>query len=176
MPNYRRVFAAGYSYFITVVTYKRQPLLIENIDLLRQVFAESKQFYRYTIVAIVVLPDHFHMIIEPEDPLAYPKIVSYIKRKFSYLLNQKTPSNSANSLSREKKRESNIWQRRFYEHTIRDEKDFARHFDYIHYNPIKHRHTKEVKEWQYSSFHKFVRLGWYDALWCNFPDTLDLGE
>ena len=176
MPNYQRVYAEGHSYFITIVTHERQDLLIKNIDILRDVFAQSKQFYTYTIHAIVILPDHIHMIIEPEIATEYPNIISYIKRKFSYLLNQKEKSSVSISPSKVKKRESNIWQRRYYEHTIRNEKDFNLHLDYIHYNPVKHKYTNTASSWEYGSFQKYVKLGWYDEKWCDFEDDVSLGE
>ena len=176
MPNYQRVYAEGHSYFITIVTYKRQHLLIQNIKLLRQVFSDSKQLHTYTIHAIVILPDHIHMIIEPQHATEYPKIISYIKRKFSYLLNQIQKSHLTISQSKVKKRESNIWQRRYYEHTVRDERDFNLHLDYIHYNPIKHQYTKTANTWKHSSFHKYVKLGWYDKKWCDFTHDISLGE
>ena len=82
--DYRRVFEDGYDLFITMVTYRRTPLLIENIDLLRRAFYLSKQKYTYTIKTIIVLPDHLHMIIRPEDVGAYPYIISHIKRSFLF--------------------------------------------------------------------------------------------
>ena len=178
MPNYKRIFVQGHSYFITIVTHDRQHILIKNIELLRYVFAESKKFYHYDIVAIVILPDHLHMIIDPKDANEYPKIISYLKRKFTYLVNKnhENRNDSFLSESKKKKRESNIWQRRYYEHTIRDEKDFALHLDYIHYNPVKHHYVQSTKEWKYSSFDKYLKLGWYDENWCDFSAELNFGE
>ena len=80
MANYKRIFLDGYSYFITVVTHQRNPILIDNLELLRSAFKNSKSKYEYRIEAIVILPDHFHMIISPQNALEYPKIVSAIKR------------------------------------------------------------------------------------------------
>ena len=178
MPNYKRIFIQGHSYFITIVTHDRQHILIKNIELLRYVFAESKKFYHYDIVAIVILPDHLHMIIEPKDANEYPKIISYLKRKFTYLVNKNNEKKNDTFLSesKKKKRESNIWQRRYYEHTIRDEKDFNLHLDYIHYNPVKHHYVQNTKEWEYSSFDKYFKLGWYHENWCDFSDDLSFGE
>ena len=109
MPNYQRIYAEGHSYFITIVTHKRQHLLIQNIDLLRQVFTDSKQLYTYTIHAIVILPDHIHMIIEPQNATEYPKIISCIKRKFSYVLNQIQKSHLTVSQSKIKKRDYRLF-------------------------------------------------------------------
>ena len=178
MPNYKRIFVQGHSYFITIVTHDRQHILIKNIKLLRYVFSESKKLYHYDIVAIVILPDHLHMIIEPEDANEYPKIISYLKRKFTYLVNKNDENKNDTfiSKSKKKKRESNIWQRRYYEHTIRDERDFNLHLDYIHYNPVKHHYVQNTKEWEYSSFDKYFKLGWYHENWCDFSDDLSFGE
>jgi len=118
------------------------------------------------------------MLIEPKDANEYPKIISYLKRKFTYLVNKNNENKNDTFLSesKKKKRESNIWQRRYYEHTIRDEKDFNLHLDYIHYNPVKHHYVQSAKEWKYSSFDKYLKLGWYDKDWCDFSDELSFGE
>ena len=170
MPNYKRLFKENHYYFITINTYKRQPILIENIQLLRYAFAQSKQFYEYKLFAISVLPDHLHMLIRPKYPTDYPKIISYVKRKFTYMLNQSNSSiTTINSQSRIKNRESNIWQRRYYEHTIRNEIDLNFHLDYIHFNPVKHGYVQNQEEWEFSSFSKFVKLGWYEEDSLNPP-------
>ena len=178
MPNYKRVYAQGHSYFITIVTHHRQHILIRHIKLLRYVFSESKKLYDYDIVAIVILPDHFHMIIEPSDAVEYPKIISYIKRKFTYLLNKGSGYKNRTRLSQSKidKRESSVWQRRYYEHTIRNEKDFNLHLDYIHYNPVKHKYADSASSWEYSSFHKYIKRGWYHKDWCDFSNEYNFGE
>ena len=152
--KYRRIFADGYSYFLTVVTHKRKPILVDNIDLLRYVFKLSKQKYDYKIDAIVVLPDHIHMIITPKIATDYPKIISSIKRSFVYGLDEKSKKEAKIEISSAKYKRSHagIWQERFYEHTIRDEKDWLEKMNYIKYNPIKHKYVEDPKDWQYSSF------------------------
>ena len=178
MPDYRRVYAQGHCYFITIVTYRRQKLLVENIQTLRQAFADSKKRYKYKLHAVVVLPDHLHMIIEPDSAGEYLKIISYIKRKFTYLMHQnpKFSNDIPLTQSRAQKRESTIWQRRYYEHTIRDQRDFQMHLDYIHYNPVKHGWIQRAAEWEYGSFRKYVAMGWYDKEWCDFSNETTLGE
>jgi len=156
MSNYIRIFTEGHSYFITVVTYKRRPILIENIELLRKSFRLSKACYNYTIDAIVILPDHMHMIITPEDPQAYSKIISHIKRSFTYGL-QKSFKNQCKlemNNAQYQRKLSGIWQKRFYEHTIRHEKDMQLHLEYIFKNPVKHGVVANAEEWVYSSFWK----------------------
>ena len=175
MAKYKRVFENGYSYFLTVVTHKRVPILIKNIDLLRDSFRRSKLKYNYQIEAVVILPDHFHTIITPINAKDYPKIISHIKRSFLYGLD-KDIKNSAKvglSATQFKNQHSGIWQGRYYEHTIRDERDFKIRFDYIHFNPIKHKLVSMVKDWEYSSFHKFVKMGWYDSEWGDFDESIE---
>jgi len=172
MPNYKRYYSNEYTnIFITMVTNKRQPLLIDNIQLLRFAFQETLKKYKFKIIAICVLPDHIHMIIEEPELKNYSNIISSIKKVFSHNIN-KIYKNNELSESRIKRKETGIWQRRFYEHTIRDEKDFCRHLDYIHYNPYKHYKIAPAK-WEYSSFKKYVKMGIYPDNWCDF-DNIDI--
>ena len=156
MANYRRVFEENYSYFITVVTEKRRPILIENIDLLRKSFSLSLKRYNYTIEAICILPDHLHMIITPKEAEQYSKIIAHIKRSFVYGLErsfkEKCKLNVSNA--QYKRGLSGVWQKRFYEHTIRNEKDMALHLEYILNNPVKHGYIDNKENWEYSSFYK----------------------
>jgi len=154
MSNYKRIFMDGYSYFITVVTHGRNPILIKNIALLRESFHVSKQKYDYTIDAIVILPDHFHMIIIPKCADDYSQIVRTIKQHFSKHCPEKDYAHLYQSWSREKKGYSLIWQKRFYEHTIRNEKDLIEKMQYIQNNPVKHGYIDEVNRWEYSSFYR----------------------
>jgi len=156
MANYIRVFEENYSYFLTVITYKRRPILIKNIDLLRKSFHLSLNRYKYTIDAIVILPDHFHMIITPKIPNEYPKIISHIKRSFVFGLSDEFRNECKIELSNAqfKRQLSGVWQKRFYEHTIRNEKDLYLHLDYILHNPVKHGLVENAEFWEYSSFYK----------------------
>ena len=174
MPNYKRVFINGYSYFLTVVTYQRNPILIKNIDLLRKSFQYSKTKYRYKIEAIVVLPEHFHLIITPNIAQDYPNIIKSIKYYFSKYCNPKYYSHIPQSTSRIKENYKPIWQKRYYEHTIKDEKDLKTRLDYIHFNPIKHNLVTKVKDWKYSSFSKYVDNGFYNIDWGDFDIKIDL--
>ena len=152
MANYKRIFLDGYSYYLTVVTYRRNPILIENIELLRESFLYSKQKYQFTIEAIIVLPDHFHMIITPNYAKDYPNIIKAIKFYFSKHCNEKYYKHIQQSLSRDKRGLKPIWQKRYYEHTIRDEKDMKEKIEYIYNNPIKHGYVSNIKDWIYSSY------------------------
>ena len=159
MSNYKRIFMDGYSYFITVVTHERNPILIKNIALLRESFSVSKQKYHYTIDAIVVLPDHFHMIITPKYAEEYPHIVRTIKQHFSKYCPKDDYAHLYQSKSRERKGYSLIWQKRFYEHTIRNEKDLIEKIRYMQKNPVKHGYVDEIDKWKYSSFYRNKKVG-----------------
>ena len=152
--NYRRIYAEGYSYFLTMVTHRRKPLLVDNIKLLRYAFRLSKQKYTYRIDAIVVLPDHLHMIITPKVSTEYSQIISAIKRSFVYGLDKQIKEEAKTEITYAKYRRNHagIWQERFYEHTIRDEKDWLDKMEYIHYNPLKHGLVENTKDWKYTSF------------------------
>ena len=124
MPNYKRVFLDGFSYFLTVVTHQRNPILIDNIELLRESFRVSRSKYNYQIDAIAIMPDHFHMIVTPEISTEYPDIIKTIKQHFSEYCDEKYFQHLYQSNSRNAKGYKPVWQKRFYEHTIRDEKDY----------------------------------------------------
>ncbi len=159
--EFRRARIPGATYFFTVVTAERRPLLIDNISHLRNAFRSVKHRYPFHIEAIVVLPDHPHAIWRlPEGDAAYPLRWSLIKHHFSIGL----PA-GRRTASRRSKREKGIWQRRYWEHCIRDENDLRRHLDYIHYNPVKHGLVNRVADWPYSSFDKWVAKGMYPEDW-----------
>jgi putative transposase len=153
MSSYKRLFLQGHSYYLTIVTHERNPILIQNIDLLRQSFRHSKSKYDYSIEAIVVMPDHFHLILTPKNVSDYPQIIRTIKQYFSKHCDAKYYEHIEQSKSREKEGYSPIWQKKYYEHTIRDEKDFYEKLNYIYNNPIKHGYVEEVGDWKYSSYH-----------------------
>ena len=154
MANYKRIFMDGYRYYITMVTHQRKPILIDNIDLLRDSFRRTRERYRYRIDAIIVLPDHLHMIITPQKASDYPKIISHIKRSFVYGMNASDRNKARQTLSASSYRRklAGVWQKRFYEHTIRDEKDMLEKMIYIQNNALNHGLAEEWNEWKYSSF------------------------
>lgn len=166
MSNYKRFYNSNYQYvFFTIVTYNRVPILVKNIELLRNAFKYALSKYEFEIFACNVLHDHIHLILKLENSKDYSEIIRLIKYYFSLKLKV------VNTVSESKirKREKGIWQRRFWEHTIRNNQDLNTHLDYIHYNSYKH-YQISPKEWEYSSFKKFVRLNFYDIDWCNFDD------
>jgi len=173
MPTYRRNFLAGGFYFFTVnLANRRLRLLTENVDLLRAAFRYTRQRHPFAIEAIVVLPDHLHTIWRmPEGDADFAVRWALIKASFSRTLRKGEPV----SASRRRRRERGIWQRRYWEHTIRDEDDLGRHLDYIHFNPVKHGHVACVATWPYSSFHRMVRLGFYPESGSGDPKVQESG-
>ena len=165
MPNYRRA-REGRTYFFTVVTHNRRPFLCseENRTILRQIIEEVRLLKPFEIDAWVLLPDHLHCIWTlPEGDADYSKRWGLFKARFTKKAGQAMPA--IKSPSRLKHREGFVWQRRFWEHQIRDEKDFEAHCNYIHYNPVKHRYVSAPRDWAYSTFHRFVKQGAYSEDW-----------
>jgi len=170
MTQYRRHRVPGASYFFTVnLTDRRSRLLVEHIDQLRSAFRYVRERHPFTVEAIVILPDHLHTIWTlPEGDTDFSLRWSLIKSGFSRHL----PKHEAVTESRKVRGERGIWQRRFWEHTLRDDRDFERHCDYIHHNPVKHGHAINTSDWPYSSFQRFTKLGVYPKDW----GSVALGE
>lgn len=155
--QYRRVYVPGARYFFTVVTGNRVPLLIEHIDRLRTSFRLCLSRHPFDIEAIVVMPDHLHTLWRlPDGDADFSTRWMVIKRHFS----SGFPHQPVGP-SKARKREKGIWQRRFWEHLIRDDNDWRRHVDYIHYNPVKHGVVDKPEDWSHGSYHRAVRNGWY---------------
>jgi putative transposase len=175
MPNYHRVKILGATYFFTVnLLERRTSLLTEHIDQVREAVAWVRKQHPFHIDAWVVMPEHMHaMWTLPQDDSDYALRWASIKRQFSKAL----PVEERRSLVRRKRGERGIWQRRFWEHLIRDDLDYQRHIDYIHYNPVKHGHAKRVVDWPYSTFHRYVEQGVYSPDWAGgVMDEIDVGE
>ena len=167
MPNYKRAHY-GRTYFFTVVTYKRAPIFREKsaIDLLRSVTRDVRSLRPFDIDAMVVLPEHLHCIWTlPEEDIDYSKRWGMIKAAFTKNLQNGHGSINPQNASRIKRHEAENWQRRFWEHQIRDDHDYQSHCDYIHYNPVKHGLASRPSEWAWSSFGNAVKKGWYDESW-----------
>lgn len=152
---YRRAKFKGGSYFLTLNLLNReQDLLTHHIDLLRQSIREVKRNHPFYIDAVAILPDHIHILMTlPTNDCDYSKRDMLLKSSFSRQL----PKTETISPSRSLKAERGIWQRRFWEHLIRDEKDYINHIDYIHYNPVKHGYVTRPVDWPYSSIHRYIK-------------------
>jgi putative transposase len=168
MPEYRRIDAPGATIFFTVVTHHRRSILADPtaVDLLRRAFRQAMHRSPFTIDAIVVLPDHLHAIWTlPAGDSKFATRWSAIKAGFTRAFLAAGGREAARSSSRRKRGEHGVWQRRFWDHVIRDDDDFGRHVDYIHYNPVKHGLVRCPHAWRHSSFHRHVRDGTYPADW-----------
>jgi putative transposase len=160
MRTYTRLRLAGGWYFFTVNLAARRgnDLLIRHIADLRAAFRQTRLEHPVFIDAIVVLPAHLHCLWRlPSNDDDFPLRWRLIKARFSSRL----AAGEYISPSRQRKGERGIWQRRYWEHVIRDERDFQRHLEYIHYNPVKHGYVSAAKDWPYSSFHRWVDRGVY---------------
>ena len=153
MANYKRILLDGYSYYITMVTYKRSPILLHDIALLRQSFAYAKTKFVFSIDEIVILPDHLHMILTVQRAKEYPEIISTIKCHYSKRCDAGLTKHIIQSHSRKKQGYNPVWQKRYYEHTIRDEKDYEQKRLYMYHNPVKHGYVENVEMWGYGSFY-----------------------
>jgi len=161
MSDYKRLYRKAGFYFFTVVTHNRQRLLTgpKNIERLRDAFRLTQTRYPFIFDAVVVLPEHIHCIWQmPEGDEDFSTRWRLIKRYFSI---------GIDSLLNERK-EKQVWQRRFWEHLLRDEDDWRRHMDYIHYNPVKHGYVQRPADWPHSSFTRAVERGYYSADWGAF--------
>ena len=153
MRNVKRHYTFGQMCFVTHVTHERKPILTEHFDILWQSFEIHRQRQMYDIIAWVVLPDHWHALIDPmsNDMAA---LMRKIKLSFSSFYRKNSPQRSIK-----------LWQHRYWDHIIRDQDDFNRHVDYIHYNPVKHGLVKRPLEYRYSSFCEYFERGVYGPDW-----------
>ncbi|MGG8248786.1 transposase [Klebsiella aerogenes] len=158
MSNYRRSYIPSGGWFFTVNLQNRHSdLLTRHIDHLRAAIACAKRKRPFQINSWVVLPEHMHCIWTlPECDSDYSGRWREIKKSFTRALAQ-----------------SQIWQPRFWEHTIRNDEDYRRHIDYVYINPVKHRLVGRVSDWPYSTFHRDVRQGLYPEDWAG--DTVEIG-
>jgi len=168
MSNYRRWFVPGGTFFFTLVLQNRRPLFHEEKwrTALRFSIATVREQYPFTIVAMVLLLEHLHTVWTlPFGDKEYPRRWRKIKEGFTKQFLKQGGCDGAVSASRKRKRERGVWQRRYWEHTVRDETDLERCVDYIHWNPRKHRLVSRVRDWEWSTFHQFVALGQYELDW-----------
>jgi putative transposase len=175
MVRYRRNFVPGGTYFFTVTLADRtSAVLVDHVDALRNAFRIARRERPFTIEAIVILPDHLHAIWTlPSGDSDFSGRWKRIKAHFTHRLVA-----AGVPVKPHRNGEYALWQRRFWEHTIRNEIDFERHVDYVHFNPVKHKLVSRACEWPYSSFHVYVRRGLLPADWAGDVEepTMDFGE
>jgi len=168
MPNYRRAYVPGGTFFFTVVTHQRRRLfhVAANRTWLGEVVRECQRDWPFEMHAVVLLPDHLHALWTlPPGDADYSGRWSVIKINFTNRFLANGGRDATVSAGKRREHRRGIWQRRFWEHTIEDEDDFEAHFDYIHYNPVKHQLVKCPGDWEPSSFHRWVKAGVYPADW-----------
>ena len=161
MPRYVRAKQGDIFFFTVVLAERPSTLLSDEIERLRRSYRSVQQRRPFETIAICVLPDHLHALWQmPEGDADFSSRWSLIKSGFSRGLDPKQ-----RSASKAAKREKGIWQRRYWEHAIRDQTDLERHVDYIHFNPVKHGQVTRVADWPHSSFHRYVERGLLAADW-----------
>lgn len=180
MTNWRRAQVPGGTFFFTLVTEDRAPILTtpRARSLLREVTLECRRQWPFEIEAVVLMPDHLHAVWRlPEGDSDYSKRWGWLKKEFTKRWLAGGGTERPVSSSRRGNRRHGVWQRRFWEHVIRDERDLGRHLDYVHYNPVKHGLVERAIDWPWTSFHRFVHEGRYPPDWgCGVVDFDDLGD
>ncbi len=168
MPDYRRLWHQGGTYFFTVNLLERRgnDLLVRRLDLLKHAVVDTARWRRFRVDAWVVLPEHLHCIATlPPGDSDFASRWRRIKKTFS----KQIPVTEHRSAVRQRRGERGIWQRRYWEHLIRDEADYRNHVDYIHYNPVKHRLVQRATDWPHSSLHRHIRRGLLPPDWSAPP-------
>lgn len=166
--RYRRVLVPGATYFFTLVTYERSPIFADQaaVDIYRRAMRKVQAVRPFTLEAEVILPDHIHLMWTlPEGDADYPTRLRLAKRAFTHEFLRTRRDRRDLPGSRVAKGEQAVWQRRYWEHTIRDDCDFQAHLDYIHINPVKHGLVSAAWDWPYSTFANWVERGVYDPWW-----------
>lgn len=168
MPNWRRAYVPGGTFFFTLVTDQRRPIFASKSTrtLLGKIIRECQSTHPIDIRAIVLLPEHLHTIwCLPEGDTNYSGRWQWIKTQFTQRWLKSGGTEVSIAQGRKNDGRRGVWQPKFWEHTIQDEDDFERHFDYIHWNPVKHGHVRCPEDWPGSSFHRWVRAGVYPEHW-----------
>ncbi len=168
MPNYLRAYIPGGTFFFTVKTERNTPIFRKDfaVRILGNVIRETQEQWPFEINAIVLLPDHLHAIWSlPENDANFPKRWAWLKKEFTKRYLQNGGLEQPVSESRVKYRNRGVWQRKFWEHAIKDEDEFQTYFDYIHWNPVKHGYVNSPANWLHSSFHRWAKKGVYEKNW-----------
>ena len=157
MPNFRRYYIPNAIVFITGVTHKRIPYLEpeDNVELFWNTLRRVQEIHPFRLLAYVVLPDHFHWLLRLTLCGNFSQVLHSVKR--NYTLNFKKAHSITTSVS--------VWQKRFWDHVIRDERDLNNHFDYIHWNPVKHGHVQRPEDWAQSTYLHWLERGYYELGW-----------
>ena len=173
MVLYRRNVVAGGTFFFTVNLHNRRlTTLVDHAAPLRKIVHGVRKELPFTIEAMVVLPDHWHAVWTlPAGDAAYARRIRLIKARFTRSLVR-----TGEKIEKDRRGEYRLWQKRFWEHTIRDDADFESHLSYIHFNPVKHGHVDQVRDWPYSTFHRYVRSDLLPESWATPGPEGNYGE
>ncbi len=173
MVHYRRNRVAGGTYFFTVnLRDRRLALLVEHAGALRDIVRVVRIELPFVIDAMVILPDHWHAVWTlPPNDAGYARRIRLIKARFTRQLVR-----AGVAIAKDQRGEHRLWQQRFWEHTIRHERDLATHVDYVHSNPVKHGHVVHAVDWPYSTFHRYVKQGVLAPDWACAPPNGGFGE
>lgn len=172
MSEYRRLKDPGTTVFLTIVTYNRAQFLLDRLalDCLISAHRHTRSRLNYLMEAYCILPDHFHVMLTlPRNESDYSLRMRTFKTEFTRIYLARGGLEQPVSRSGKARRERGIWQRRFWEHTIRDINDYKQHLDYIHHNAVKHGLVDKAGKWSWSSFQRYVRKGFYDPDWGERP-------
>ena len=172
MPNYRRSHAERHFFFTLVARGRRGIFAAEHArSLLRKSMELTREQRPWETVGIVLLPDHLHMLwCLPDGDTDYSSRIAAVKKRFTRAFLAGGGPESIVPEGQRRHRLRGVWQRRFWEHTVRDQCDLRMHLDYIHANPVKHGLVARPADWEWSSFHKYVEMGWYEHDWCGRVD------
>ncbi len=172
MVQYRRSRVAGGTFFLTVNLFDRRALLTDHADVLRAIVRDVKTELPFKIDAMVILPDHWHAVwTMPPDDTSYKRRIRLIKSRFTKHLVR-----TGVSIAKDERGESQLWQKRFWEHTIRDERDLAAHVDYVHINPVRHGYVTRAADWPYSTLRRYVKNGMLPEDWAGASQEGVFGE
>ena len=169
--NFRRYYIPGSAVFITQVVQDREPVFRDSqtVNLLRETLRKVKELHPFVMLGYVFLPDHFHLLIQPTGESNFSAIMHSLKPNFTKEYKKTLGLSSSQSMK--------FWQKRFWDHVIRDDKDFENHLHYIHYNPVKHGYVKDPRDWRNSSYLEWEKRGLYPpAFGWDEPSDIDWGE
>lgn len=169
--NFRRYYVPGSAVFITQVIQDREPVfrIPEHVSLFREILRNVWELHPFGMLGYVILPDHFHMIIQPTGKSSFSDIMRSLKTNFTREYKKRLGLLPSQSMK--------FWQKRFWDHVIRDDKDFENHLHYVHFNPVKHGYVRDPRDWQNSSYIEWEKRGLYPpAFGWDEPGNMDWGE